>query len=138
MEDRMHNKRQISCHAFMKVLEMKWRLSLLLQAVALKKFFQRNICQMAELRCSAKIVFLRLSQPSLYYTLYWKQHSKKINLQCLVPTMIARAYCTSNHDVYPYSKNQRNIMHLNVRTEVTAVWQLEQYKCHSTYNILSF
>jgi len=45
----MRNKRQISCHNFIKVLGKKRRVNLLLQAVAQKKWRVRTAWQMAEM-----------------------------------------------------------------------------------------
>ena len=59
----MQNQRQISCHTSIKVLEGKGLVSLLLQAVALKKWLQRIAWQMAEFYFSGYIVLLRSCQP---------------------------------------------------------------------------
>jgi len=70
MEDEIQNKRQINCHAIVSDLERKRSVSLLLQTTALKKWRQRNVWQMAELKSSGYIAFLWSSQPSISYSLH--------------------------------------------------------------------
>jgi len=61
----MQNQRQISCHTLIKVLEGKGLVSLLLQAVALKKWRERSVWQMVEFYSSGFIFLLSSSQPPL-------------------------------------------------------------------------
>ena len=138
MEDRMPYKRQILCQIFIKVWREKKRAIPLLQAVAFNKCRYRTVWQVYELHISGLTVPLRSRQPSLFYSLYWKPQPRKNILQRKVPTMIARAQSTeAKHEFCLYSVSQRNLMHLNVRTEDSALWQIEQYKCHPTRKISS-
>ena len=85
MEGRMHNKRQIRCQIFIKVLNGKRRVSLLLQAVALMKRKHITVWQMAELCSSAMFLSLTSHQLSFFSYQPWWAHHRRWPSQLVAP-----------------------------------------------------
>jgi len=92
------------------------------------------------LNCVVEATFFFWGRVSLPFSTHWIETTFK--KECFTMS----SSCSDSQipfykvkpEVYPYSISQRNFMQLNVRNEGTAVWQIQQYKCHSTRKILSF
>ena len=133
MEHWMSNKRQILCQIFIKV----WR-EKTCEYFAASSWIQQVPLQ----NCLASVWIIYFSpevETALFSIHCIESHNQErifYNVKYL--QWLPEPSLQSKTCIFSYSVSHRILMHLNVRTEVSALWQIEKYKCHHTRNIWSF
>ena len=111
----MHNKQQIRCQICIKVLERK-NLRVLCCNIGTDEMASKNSLQIAELCSSASNPFQTWREPSIFYSLHWKdtQENKIFN----VIFLIARGHWRMQKDGdCLYSISRKKLTHLNIKFE---------------------
>ena len=134
MKFRMHNKGQIICQVFTKVLERKRSATLLMQPLALMKWCKRTAWQMAELCSSATSYPLTSLQPSFSIPCTKNHPQTKYILECQTPKKDGK--CTlynakhgvclnsvSHRKFYSYWRNYTEQLKKNILLKLITSWK---------------